>query len=255
VQIDPTAGNDEPGLVTDNVLLEELTEVFALLYDTCLRLAKGTVRDSMLAEEVVQEAFLAAWQHAPARFDPARGPLAVWLMTLTRPRAVDAVRRAERTRRLQRRQEAQPHQEVDDASPEELVLRRQAADRVRNGLQALPVGQQRVLLMSYWGGLTQSQIARQDGTPLGTVKTRAGAGLVRLRALLWSRSRTELSCTHLFTTWLMSWVWLRKDLARVKAPGASLFAGDRKVRRRYPRGCRGRRRRCAPRTRGWCSRR
>ncbi len=55
---------------------------------------------------------------------------------------------------------------------------------MRNALQAIPVGQQRVLLMSYWGGLSQSQIARQDGTPLGTVKTRTGAGLVRLRALL-----------------------------------------------------------------------
>jgi len=158
------------------VLLAELSDVFALLYDTCLRLAKGTVRDSMLAEEVVQEAFLTAWQHAPARFDPARwpagplalwpsgplalwpsgplalwpsGPLALWLMTLIRHKSVDAVRRAERTRRLQRMQEAQPHQEVDDASPEELVLGRQAADRVRNALQALPVAQQRVLLMSY----------------------------------------------------------------------------------------------------------
>jgi hypothetical protein len=117
VQIDPKAGEDGYRRLADEVLLAELSDVFALLYDTCLRLAKDTVRDSMLAEEVVQEAFLAAWQHAPARFDPARGPLAVWLMTLTRHKAVDAVRRAERTRRLQRRQEAQPHQEVDDASP------------------------------------------------------------------------------------------------------------------------------------------
>ena len=184
VQADPKAGEDGSRRLADDVLLTELSDVFALLYDTCLRLANRTVRDSLLAEEVVQEAFLAAWQHAPARFDPARGPLAVWLMTLTRHKAVDAVRRAERTRRLQRRQEALPHQEVDDASPEELVLRRQVADRVREALRTLPVAQQRVLLMSYWGGLSQSQIARQDGTPLGTVKTRTGAGLVRLRGLL-----------------------------------------------------------------------
>jgi len=121
VRIDPGAGEDGFCRLTDEVLLAELSDVFALLYDTCLRLAKGTVRDSMLAEEVVQEAFLAAWQHAPARFDPARGPLSVWLLTVTRHKAVDAVRHAERTRRLQRRQEAEPHQEVDDASPEELV--------------------------------------------------------------------------------------------------------------------------------------
>jgi len=58
------------------VLLAEPSDVFALLYDTCLRLANRTVRDSMLAQEVVQEAFLAAWQHAPARFEPAHGLLA-----------------------------------------------------------------------------------------------------------------------------------------------------------------------------------
>jgi len=184
VHTDPEDGEVGPAVVADEVLLTELTDVFALLYDSCLRLAKRTVRDSMLAEEVVQEAFLAAWQQAPARFDPARGPLAVWLMTLTRHKAVDAVRRAERTRQLQRRHQVQPHQHVDDASAEELVLDRQAADQVREGLQALPKAQQRVLLMSYWGGLSQSQIARQDGTPLGTVKTRTGAGLARLRGLL-----------------------------------------------------------------------
>ncbi len=188
MRIDPGAGEDGSGRLTDEVLLAELSDVFALLYDTCLRLANRTVRDSMLAEEVVQEAFLAAWQHAPARFDPARGPLSVWLLTVTRHKAVDAVRHAERTRRLQRRQEAEPHQEVDDASPEELVLRRQVADRVREALRTLPVAQQRVLLMSYWGGLTQSQIARQDGTPLGTVKTRTGTGIARLRGLLGSEA-------------------------------------------------------------------
>lgn len=90
VQTDPKAGEDGSRGLADEVLLAELSDVFALLYDTCLRLANRTVRDSMLAEEVAQEAFLAAWQQAPARFDPARGPLAVWLMTLTRHKAVDS---------------------------------------------------------------------------------------------------------------------------------------------------------------------
>ena len=98
MQIDSKAVEDGSRRLADDVLLTELSDVFVLLYDTCLRLANRTVRDSGLAEEVVQEAFLAAWQHAPARFDPARGPLALWpsgplalwLMTLTRHKAVDS---------------------------------------------------------------------------------------------------------------------------------------------------------------------
>lgn len=143
------------------------------------------MRDPSLAEEVVQEAFLAAWQHAPSRFDPSRGPLETWLMTLTRYKAVDAVRRAEHLRRVRRREEAEPRQVTGaPQQPEDIVARDQAAEQLRRALQGLPPAQQRVLLAAYWEGLSQSEIAGRDGTPLGTVKTRTTAGPSRLRGLL-----------------------------------------------------------------------
>jgi len=183
-------GQGRPGVpvassaVADQALLVELTEVFDRLYDTCLRVAARTVRDPSLAEDVVQEAFLAAWKHAPPRFDPARGPLESWLMTLTRYKAVDAVRNAEHLRRVRRSEEAEPRRMGSRELPEEIVLRARDAQELRRGIKALPAGQQRVLLATYWEGLSQAQIARRDGTPLGTVKTRTAAGLNRLRALM-----------------------------------------------------------------------
>jgi len=169
----------------DQALLEELTDVCDRLYDTCLRVAARTVRDRSLAEDVVQEAFLAAWQHAPSRFDPARGPLETWLLTLTRYRAVDAVRHAEHLRRVRRREEAEPHRTSPSCdAPEDIVLREHDADQLRRELEVLPRAQQRVLLAAYWEGLSQTQIARRDQIPLGTVKTRTTAGLNHLRSLL-----------------------------------------------------------------------
>jgi len=165
-------------------LLEALTDVFRLRYDACLHLAARLVRDRSLAEEVVQEAFLAAWQHGPSRYDPARGPLESWLMALTRHKAVDAVRHAEHVRRVRHREEAEPRRATAGDLPEDVLLRLQAAAQVHRGLRELPAVQQRVLLLTYWAGLSQAQIAKRDGTPLGTVKTRSAAGLIRLRKTL-----------------------------------------------------------------------
>jgi len=172
-------------------LLEELTDEFRLRYEACLRLAVRMVRDRSLAEEVVQEAFLAAWQHGPSRFDPARGPLESWLLVLTRHKAVDAVRHAEHVRRVRQREEAEPRRATATELPEDVLLRLHAAAQVHRGLRELPAAQRRVLLLTYWAGLSQAQIAQRDGTPLGTVKTRTAAGLVRLRNLLFPEAARE----------------------------------------------------------------
>lgn len=171
----------EPG--AEDALLDALTDMYRRRKGVFLRTALRMVRDPLLAEEVVQEAFLAAWQHGPARFDPSRGPLESWLMVLTRHKAVDAVRHAEHVRRVRSSEEAEPRRATHDDRPEEAVLRALDAEELRHGLAALPPAQQRVLLLTYWGGLSQTQIARREGTPLGTVKTRTAAGLARLRSL------------------------------------------------------------------------
>ena len=151
------------------------------------RAAVRIVRDAALAEEVVQEAFLAAWQHAPTRYDPARGPLVSWLVTLTRHKAIDAVRHAEHLRRVQRCEQAVTSLQQHEAAAEDTAVRGLTARRLRSAVQELSTDQQRVLLLAYWAGLPHSQIALREGTPLGTVKTRTAAALGRLRELLADR--------------------------------------------------------------------
>ncbi len=170
--------------VIPSPLARQLEDAFRSSHQACLLAAVRVVRDTALAEEVVQEAFLAAWQHAPRRYDPARGPLGSWLMTLTRHKAIDAVRHAAHLRRVQHRVQAMTPPHRYEAAAEDAAVRRLAAHQLRNTLQELSADHQRVLLMAYWGGLSHSQIALQDGGPLGTVKTRTAAALARLRESL-----------------------------------------------------------------------
>lgn len=168
------------GVLAPRMLCEQLEDAYRSSHQTCLRAAVRIVRDLTLAEEVVQEAFLAAWQHAPTRYDPAKGALGSWLVTLTRHKAIDAVRRAEHMRRLLQSEQAVTLPSEQE-SAEDAAARTLEAVRLRSAVASLSTDQQRVLLLSYWGGLSQSRIAIHDATPLGTVKTRTAAGLSRLR--------------------------------------------------------------------------
>ena len=167
-----------------DAVLSELAELFGRRRLFFVWVALRTVRDRLLADDVVQEAFLAACQHARTRFDPARGPLESWVLMLVRHKAVDAVRHAEHLRKVRRQEEAEPHRVAARDLPEDLIVRAEAAQHLAHGLAALPTAQQRVLVLAYWSGLTQSEIALADRTPLGTVKTRTALGLARLRAQL-----------------------------------------------------------------------
>ena len=153
------------------------------LYDRFGRVAYGlalrVVRDPALAEDAVQEAFLAAWRTAGS-FDPRRGKAQTWLLTLVHRRAVDVVRREERRR-------GDP---LDDApvaaggaTDEEAWVRERRRD-VQAALAQLPPDQREALELAYYGGLTQSELAERLGVPLGTIKSRMFTGLRRLRDLL-----------------------------------------------------------------------
>jgi len=155
----------------------------AELYDRYGRAAYGlalrVLRDEALAEDAVQEAFLALWRGA-ARFLPERGKASTWILTLVHRRAVDAVRREQRRR-------AEPLPAAEEASPagvhEELWLRLER-ERVQAALAQLPDRQREALELAYWGGFTQSELAERLGEPLGTIKSRMFTGLARLRELL-----------------------------------------------------------------------
>lgn len=148
-------------------------------------LALRLVRQSFVAEEIVQEAFLALWRN-PASYQEERGSFRSWLLSLVHHRAVDAVRREEAQRR--RGQEAKRELvgggvDVAEEVVEELDLA-QARGRVRAALQDIPSAQRRVLEMMYFEGKTQTMIAHELGLPLGTVKSRTLLGMRRLRGAL-----------------------------------------------------------------------
>jgi RNA polymerase sigma-70 factor (ECF subfamily) len=145
-----------------------------------LALARRIVVDPQLAEDVVQEAFLAYWRN-PAAFDAARGAFGSWLLALVHHKAVDAVRReTSQRRRLDAAAEEMDAETVFDLA--DAVADRLGDARVRKALEALPTVQREALVLAYWGGYTQREIALRTGAPLGTVKTRMLGGMRRLQA-------------------------------------------------------------------------
>jgi RNA polymerase sigma-70 factor, ECF subfamily len=166
----------------------------AELYDRFGRLAYGValrvLRDEKLAEDAVQEGFLAAWRAAD-RFMPERAKASTWLLTLVHRRAVDLVRREER-----RRAESLPDDvgHASTESAEEDAWLRFERERVQSALKRLPDQQREALELAYYGGFTQSELAERLGQPVGTIKSRMFAGLTRLRELLGEAGPTD-------TTW------------------------------------------------------
>jgi RNA polymerase sigma factor (sigma-70 family) len=157
-----------------------------VLYDRFSRpafaLARRVLADDTLAEDVLQDVFLAVWRD-PGAFDAARGGLGSWLMTLVHHKAVDAVRREQSHRRRQARLAedlalAEPT-EVRDVDEE--ADARAVGERVRAALGRLPDAQRQALTLAYYGGFTQREVAALTQAPLGTVKTRMLAGMRRLR--------------------------------------------------------------------------
>ncbi|HET8659721.1 MAG TPA: sigma-70 family RNA polymerase sigma factor [Micromonosporaceae bacterium] len=139
-------------------------------------LALSVVDDAGLAEEVAQDAFMRVWRHAAA-YDPRRGRVPTWLLTITRNLAVDAVR-------LRRDQPVDPEQLVAALADEAAEPEPDGAERLWAGLRTLPAGQARPIVMAIVYGLTAKEIAAREGIPLGTAKTRIRRGLARLRAAL-----------------------------------------------------------------------
>jgi RNA polymerase sigma-70 factor (ECF subfamily) len=180
------------------VLMAARSEESALaeLYDRYGRSAYGlalrVLRDPALAEDAVQEAFLALWNTA-ARFVPEKSKASTWILTLVHRRAVDVVRREQR-RRADTLEHA-PEPSVEGAD-EDAWLRLQR-ERVQEALRLLPDAQREALELAYYGGFSQSELAERLGQPIGTIKSRMFHGLSRMRELL-GESGSEVSWT--FTT-------------------------------------------------------
>lgn len=164
---------------------EAFRGLFRRYSPVALALARRVVRQPFLAEEIVQEAFLAVWRK-PEGYDQRRGSVKAWLMGMVHHRAVDTVRREEAHRR--RAEGAIPEALDREEDPAEQVLEEiglpEERKVVRSALEQLPPEQRQVIELMYFGGLSQSRIAERLSLPLGTVKSRTLLGMRRLRAAL-----------------------------------------------------------------------
>ena len=159
---------------------EALAELYDRFGGVAYGLALRILRDEALAQDAVQEAFLAVWRTAD-RFLAERARASTWILTLVHRRAVDLVRREDRRRAEPLADE--PQVPAPDSVEEQATVRFQRRI-VQEALRRLPPEQREALELGYYGGLTQSQLAEQLGQPLGTIKSRMFAGLTRLRDLL-----------------------------------------------------------------------
>jgi len=133
------------------------------------------------AEDVLQETFLQVWRKA-ADFDESRGRPFTWLVTLARSRGIDRLRTLASRERVAEAGAREVSEEISDAATD--ALRSEQRGLVSDALAKLPDEQKRPIMLAYFDGLTQSEIAMRLGAPLGTVKTRMRTGMIRLRELL-----------------------------------------------------------------------
>lgn len=168
---------------------------FETLYDryaaTVFGVTMKMLGDRELAEDAVQEIFWRVWKRA-ASFDRSRA-FAPWLFGIAHNYCIDELRR--RRVRPQQVFEDEEHPILSDIPDEadvgEAAVLMDQRRIVREALDQLPEEQRQALLLAYFGGLTQQEIAQQLGNPLGTVKTRMRLGLQKLRALLQGQRLVE----------------------------------------------------------------
>lgn len=143
------------------------------------RLALRILANPQEAEDLTQEIFLALWRRGT--YNPARGSLSSFLTTLTRSRAIDKLRSRGTKLKLLQRWSQMMATETPPPTPFDLASLSQRSQYVRDALAQLPEKQRQIIEMAYYDGLSQSEIAKQLDTPLGTIKTWARQGLLNLR--------------------------------------------------------------------------
>jgi RNA polymerase sigma-70 factor (ECF subfamily) len=159
-----------------------IEELYDRHNDLLYSLVRRIVGIAAEAEDVVQETWLHAWRTA-ASFDPARGSVVAWLVTIARSRAIDRIRSEGSRRRTMDAAGSDP-QDPPPPDPSVSAAERQRREQVGAALAQLSPQHRQVLDLAYFGGLSQAEIATRMAAPLGTVKSWTRQALNRLSKLV-----------------------------------------------------------------------
>ena len=186
--------------LTDLELLEHISnqdrDALATLYERFGRrvfsLAVRILSDSVSAEEVTQDVFMSVWRRG-ATYVSKKGKFTTWLFSITHNRTIDELRK-------RRRDLSRTNDDIDDhlnlksgdVSPADATVAQSEYAKIRAAMEDLPEEQKNVVELSYFKGLTQTEIAEKTGQPLGTVKTRMRLALKKLRKALSAELGTQV---------------------------------------------------------------
>ena len=186
--------------LTDLELLEHISnqdrDALATLYERFGRrvfsLAVRILSDSVSAEEVTQDVFMSVWRRG-ATYVSKKGKFTTWLFSIAHNRTIDELRK--RRRDLSRtNDDIDDHLNLEsgDVSPPDATVAQSEYAKIRAAMEDLPEEQKNVVELSYFKGLTQTEIAEKTGPPLGTVKTRMRLALKKLRKALSAELGTQV---------------------------------------------------------------
>ncbi|WP_150047574.1 MULTISPECIES: RNA polymerase sigma factor [Methylomonas] len=170
-----------------DAIVDQDQAALASLYDALVHQVYGVAlritRQAELAEEVVQDTFWQIWRQAP-RFDPARGSVKAWVMTMARSRALDGLRQLN----VAEDELEQEHMEAiagpDSETPHNLLQAVQQEGVLHQALAALEPLPRQLLALAFFRGLSHDEIAQCTGLPLGTVKSHIRRSLASLQPML-----------------------------------------------------------------------
>jgi len=155
---------------------EALAEIYRRHAGAVFGLAKRLMFDAVLAEEVTQEVFVRLWRE-PERFDPTRGSLRTFLLSVTHGRAIDILRSEMSRRAREERSRAVAEAGYD---LEQEVFDLTTAERVRKAVAKLPGAERKAIELAYFGGHSYREVAVIENEPEGTIKSRIRSGLRRM---------------------------------------------------------------------------
>jgi RNA polymerase sigma-70 factor, ECF subfamily len=173
---------------------EDALETLMNRYQAMLRSVIGRmISNDQDVSDVLEEVFLGVWNQS-TNFDTKKGKAIGWIITMARRRAIDRVRRCQAYDRAEMRfrlatDTGSSNLAQDDV--EEHAANADCAGIFRGLLGALPEAQREVVKMAFYRGLSQREIARETGIPLGTIKTRLELGVKKLRSAVFAMGSRE----------------------------------------------------------------